>query len=80
MELEEMTADQLYDKLADLRVKKTRLGRRRDQYVAHTRNYYKAEMARVRVELRRRGLPVRKPTDGRVLPTAAHIAVEKAAA
>jgi hypothetical protein len=80
MELTKMTDEQLYGKLADLGVEKARLGRRRDQYTTHTRNYYKAEQARVRAELRRRGLPVRKPTDRRVLPTAAHIAVEKAAA
>lgn len=80
MNLEEMSDDQLYEKLADLRVKKSCLPRSRNQYTQHTRGYYKAMQAQVKAELRRRGLPTRKPTDKRVLATAAHIAVEKAAA
>lgn len=80
MNLEEMTDEQLYGKLDDLSVKKSCLGRRRDQYTDHTRNCYKAEQARVRAELRRRGKPVKRPGSKRVYGTAAHIAVEKAAA
>jgi hypothetical protein len=79
-ELKDYTDEELYSRLEYLRLAKARLPRSHNQYTQHTRNYYKAEQARVRAELRRRGLPVRKPTDRRVLPTAAHIAVEKAAA
>jgi len=80
MNLKEMTPDQLYEKLADLSIKKARLPQNRDQYTAHTRSYYKAEQAQVRAELRRRGLPIRKPTSKRIYPTAAEKAIERAAA
>ena len=80
MILEEMTPEQLYDRLNALSIKKARLGQRRDQYTDHTRNCYKAEQAQVRAELKRRGLKTRRPGSKRIYATAAHIAVEKIAA
>lgn len=78
--LEDYTDEQLYDKLDDLSVKKARLPNQCDQYMQHTCNYYKAEQAQVRAELRRRKLLVRRPDSKRVYGTAAHIAVQKTTA
>ncbi len=80
MNLEEMTNEQLYDQLDKINVKLARLPRPRDQYTEHTRNCYKAEQTQVGAELRRRGLKVRRPGSNKVYGTAAHIAVENAAA
>jgi len=80
MNLEDYTVEQLYDRLDTLSVQKARLPASRDQYTQHTRNCYKAEQAQVKAELRRRGLKVRRPESKRTYATAAHIAVEKAAA
>lgn len=68
---------ELYAELDKCGVEKARLGRRRDQYSAHTRRYWDDRRKQVAGELRRRKLPVRRRGSRKALATAAHLAARR---
>lgn len=60
------TPDELYSALDDLTNYRKRAGRGRSPEAYQVKDYCKAERARVKAELRRRGLPSTRPDDPRV--------------
>lgn len=61
--LAEFTIEDLYQTLDDLTFYRQTDGRERSPEAAHVKAYCKAERARIKAELKRRGLPGTKPDD-----------------
>ena len=72
-DLAALDAGELYDALDALAEYRQAEGRQRTPEAAHVRLYVKEERARVKAELRRRGLPTTRPDDQRAYgPGQAH--------
>ena len=65
-DLDALSPADLYDALDDLAAFRRRRGRGRTAEAAHARGVCAAERARVKAELRRRGLRATRPGDTRV--------------
>jgi len=64
--LTNQTPDDLYQALDDLTAHRRAYGRGRSPEAAYVKEYCKAERARVKAELKRRGLRLTRPGDDRV--------------
>jgi hypothetical protein len=65
-DLTEQPPDRLYEMLDDLTAHRRAYGRGRSAESCHVRDYCRTERARVKAELRRRGLRLTRPGDARV--------------